>query len=104
MHGTITHPERWGMIPSFIRDDRSLVEQFDERYVSGFRPHPDLTYEISNWDHVDHAVMQCTTYPDDKPYREHGRLVWGDETAILFDAGMVAIRSADGEWQVARMD
>lgn len=106
----ITNAPAWGLIPSFFDpdDERLMHEQFDEAYIGGWRPHPDLKYEIKDIEEVNRSQLNCTTYPEDMPYPELGRLYRGDEMAILFTAGMVAWIHYSGsdikEIQVSRMD
>jgi hypothetical protein len=97
-------PEDLGFLPGFLHesDERPVIEQLDAAYAhgGGFKPIEGfkLVYDGS---HLDDATLW---YPGDEPLHLIGFTRCHGEVIGLFEAGFVAVVSADGTVVVARMD
>jgi hypothetical protein len=94
-------PEIWGYIPLFLYpdDERSVVEQFNERYISGWNEFPGFT--VTGGEDEKPYVL---SYPGDPAFPERDRLVWNGETIVLFPYSWVMVVQKDGTKRIARMD
>jgi hypothetical protein len=88
----------WGFIPSFLDadDPRPAREQFNERYIGGWRPAPPrLGFDFDT---------VTLTYPGDPPMKPISAMQFRTEWVLLFPSSWVLILQRDGSWEVARMD
>lgn len=87
----------WGFIPSFLYEDdpRSVREQFNERYVSGWSPFKGFTYDPETF---------TLTYPEDPPLEAISTMTFRDETIHIYPHAWVAVVQKDGTYEVCRMD
>ena len=90
------HPECFGLIPSFLEenDPRPAAEQFNERYISGWRHQEKCTM----------AGNGALLYPGDPPQLPIACLKWRDELILLYPYSYVAIVQKDGSYEICRMD
>ncbi len=88
--------EMLGFIPSFLseKDPRPAAEQFNEHYISGWRPFAGFTM-LPNGD---------LSYPEDPPTRLLAETKLRDETIRFYDCAWVAIIQPDGSYEICRMD
>lgn len=91
--------EALGLIPSFLSEDdpRPAAEQFNERYVSGWKPMPGFTLE------TDGKLIRLR-YPGDPPFRPIAVTMLRDEIVWLFEHEIVLIMKPDKSFEAARMD
>jgi len=91
------HLEDWGFITSFLDTDdpRPAIEQFNENYISGWRPFEGFTFDI---------VEGTLSYPGDPPYKVISAIKFRDELILLFPSAWVLVLQPDQTWQVSRMD
>ncbi len=93
----MTREDMWGLIPSFMHWDelRSVREQFNERYIGGWRPFKGFKLDPST---------MTLTYPGDPPYRPIDMIAFRDERLYLYPYSWVLVMQHDGSWEVCRMD
>lgn len=85
-----------GFIPSFLHQDdpRPAREQFNERYVSGWRPFDGFTV----------LEYKDLSYPGDPPTRQLAHFTFRDETIRVYQHSWVMIEQKDGSFEISRMD
>lgn len=99
----LKHPdvtvEHLGFIPMFVTpfDPRPVRDQFNERYAHGGGWRPFFGFEIAD----DASEIR---YGDDPPRPLLAEAKLRDETIRIYDGAWVAIVSADGSTEIARMD
>lgn len=88
--------EEWGYIPGFLSDEdpRTVREQFNAHYQSGWRPFKGHTKDNLDGLH----------YPGDPVLRPLSELMFRDERILLYPCQLVCVIQPDGSWEVARMD
>jgi hypothetical protein len=89
-------PDHIGLIPSFldIDDPRPAREQFDEKYIGGWRPQPGFKLKD--------RYSLC--YPGDPPLKPLAALPFRDELILIYLYGYVAIFQPDQSFEASRMD
>jgi hypothetical protein len=87
----------WGFIPTFLSlaDTRSAKEQFNARYISGWHSFEGFT--------LDKDTLTLT-YPEDPPLKPIQIATFRDEKIAIYPHAWVLVMSANGEWEVCRMD
>lgn len=95
----LLHPratqEHLGFIPGFLdeADPRPAREQFDDRYVGGWRPLPKFR--------LDGVTLR---YPGDPPMKPYAMIQFRDEIILAYEGDFVVIVQPDGSFEGARMD
>jgi hypothetical protein len=90
-------PAHLGFIPSFLfeNDPRPAKQQFNERYVSGWRPAPpNCKLDARN----------RLLYPGDPPLKPYAIIEFRDETILIYEGDWVCILQPDGSFEACRMD
>jgi hypothetical protein len=87
-----------GIIPTFLdlNDPRPAREQFDERYISGWRP------SKSEWQ-FDRETLTLQ-YPEDPPLSPLAYTLLRDELIVFYPHEFVMIASPGRPIEVMRMD
>jgi hypothetical protein len=90
--------EQLGFIPSFLSEDdpRPAAEQFNDNYVSGWRP-------LDGWVLTDPTMMGIT-YPGDPTLFPFAMTNLRDESILFYRHAQVMILQMDGSFEVCRMD
>lgn len=90
------HPDMLGFIPNFLNEDdpRSVKEQFNSNYISGWNSFPGFTM-------LENGNM---TYPGDPPMILLFETKLRNETIRFYQHEWVAILQPDGSFEVSRMD
>ena len=90
------HPDVIGLIPMFIsaHDERPAAEQFADNYMGGWDSFKGFTMD-------ENGVL---SYPSDPPLLPIAIAHLGNETIRVYEYGWVSIQSADGSFDVARLD
>ncbi len=94
----MTALDEWGFIPSFLDadDPRPAREQFNERYLGGWRPAPPgLSFDFDT---------VTLSYPGDPPMTPISAMQFRAEIILLFPSDWVLILQRDGSWEACRMD
>jgi hypothetical protein len=88
--------DHFGYIPIFLSEDdpRPAREQFNERYVSGWRPYQGFKLNKD----------ETLSYPGDPSRRPIAELRFRNERIVLYEHSWVAVIQPDGSWEVCRMD
>jgi hypothetical protein len=90
-------PEHAGFIPSFLdeNDKRPASEQFDERYISGWRPQEG--FKLNEGD-------MSLRYPGDPVMKPILAIIFREELILMYPHEYVAIVQKDGSFEACRMD
>lgn len=87
----------WGFIPTFLlhNDPRGVREQFNERYVSGWRPFKGFTLNPETY---------ALSYEGDPDMNVIATMTFCDELIHIYPHAWVVVMQKDGSWEVCRMD
>lgn len=90
-------PEHLGLIPGFLDDEdpRSAREQFDARYIGGWRPMPGHKLTMKNY---------TLRYPGDPPLTPLACTRLREELILFYDYAWVCVVQPDHSYEVCRMD
>jgi hypothetical protein len=90
-------PENLGYLPDFIEaaDPRSMREQINDRYVSGWSPFEGFTFDKRSFK---------LSYPGDPPMFPVAGTFLREEVLLLYPHDWVLILQPDGSWEAARLD
>jgi hypothetical protein len=85
-----------GFIPSFLNEDdeRSAREQFNENYISGWRP-------MKGFKLLKNGNLK---YPEDPETQLLFETHLRDETIYVYEHAWVAVVQPDGSFEVCRLD
>lgn len=87
----------WGFIPSFLHEDdpRSVREQFNERYISGWQPFKGFKLNPDN---------MMLSYPGDPPMEPISMMTFRNEVIYMYPHAWVLVMQHDKTWEACRMD